>query len=262
MTINCNSFNFKCLEFIYSEKKLKKNILFLFVYTCSLCSTCDGLPSCKYSTTAQMSHPITDTISSGRTWPSPWSWSNPSSMRTPSMDHQRSASHSSRSRYQSYQSQRPRCSSALMLSVIILKSVLHACSLQPVLLDSSSILPDRILLMDTFFQLVIYHGEVWYTRGNYSMHLDSQQDLFHSISPIRGQQAVCKHFLILWLSSLFLDHCTVAKSRLSGNGRVWEFQTAAAGSAGWCSGDPADTLPHAALHWHRAWRLPGSLPAL
>ncbi len=34
------------------------------------------------------------------------------------------------------------------------------CSSQPVLLDSSSILPDRILLMDTFFQLVIYHGEV------------------------------------------------------------------------------------------------------
>lgn len=33
-------------------------------------------------------------------------------------------------------------------------------SSQPVLLDSGSILPDRILLMDTFFQLVIYHGEV------------------------------------------------------------------------------------------------------
>lgn len=31
---------------------------------------------------------------------------------------------------------------------------------QPVLLDSSSILPDRILLMDTFFQILIYHGEV------------------------------------------------------------------------------------------------------
>ena len=28
------------------------------------------------------------------------------------------------------------------------------------LLDSSSILPDRILLMDTFFQILIYHGEV------------------------------------------------------------------------------------------------------
>jgi len=32
--------------------------------------------------------------------------------------------------------------------------------LQPVLLDTSSILPDRILLMDTFFHIVIYYGEV------------------------------------------------------------------------------------------------------
>lgn len=30
---------------------------------------------------------------------------------------------------------------------------------EPVLLDSSSIQPDRILLMDTFFQVIIYHGE-------------------------------------------------------------------------------------------------------
>ena len=30
---------------------------------------------------------------------------------------------------------------------------------EPVLLDSSSIQPDRILLMDTFFQVLIYHGE-------------------------------------------------------------------------------------------------------
>jgi len=35
--------------------------------------------------------------------------------------------------------------------------------LQPVLLDTSSILPDRILLMDTFFHIVIYYGEVWWT---------------------------------------------------------------------------------------------------
>jgi len=33
---------------------------------------------------------------------------------------------------------------------------------QPVLLDTSSILPDRILLMDTFFHIVIYYGEVCY----------------------------------------------------------------------------------------------------
>ena len=31
---------------------------------------------------------------------------------------------------------------------------------QPVLLDSNSITPDRILLLDTFFHLLIYHGEV------------------------------------------------------------------------------------------------------
>ena len=31
---------------------------------------------------------------------------------------------------------------------------------EPVLLDTSSIQADRILLMDTFFQLLIFHGEV------------------------------------------------------------------------------------------------------
>lgn len=34
------------------------------------------------------------------------------------------------------------------------------CCFQPVLLDTSSIQPDRILLMDTFFQILICHGEV------------------------------------------------------------------------------------------------------
>ncbi|CAG03327.1 unnamed protein product, partial [Tetraodon nigroviridis] len=44
--------------------------------------------------------------------------------------------------------------------------------LLPVLLDSGSILPDRILLMDTFFQLVIYHGETiaqWRKAGYQEM---------------------------------------------------------------------------------------------
>lgn len=39
---------------------------------------------------------------------------------------------------------------------------------QPVLLDSSSILPDRILLMDTFYHILIYHGETiaqWVKAG-------------------------------------------------------------------------------------------------
>merc|ERR1711951_85079 len=39
---------------------------------------------------------------------------------------------------------------------------------EPVLLDTSSIQPDRILLMDTFFQILIFHGETiaqWRAAG-------------------------------------------------------------------------------------------------
>lgn len=64
------------------------------------------------------------------------------------------------------------------------------------------------------------------------------------------------------LSSCVPDHSPVAKGRLPGNCRVRELQTAAAGSSGRRPGDPADALPHAALHRHRARRLTGSLPAL
>lgn len=47
-------------------------------------------------------------------------------------------------------------------SVIMILPVLFAYSMngnEPVLLDSTSIVPDRILLMDDFFHLVIFHGE-------------------------------------------------------------------------------------------------------
>uniref|UniRef100_A0A8C7RQ36 Protein transport protein SEC23 n=1 Tax=Oncorhynchus mykiss TaxID=8022 RepID=A0A8C7RQ36_ONCMY len=51
----------------------------------------------------------------------------------------------------------------LTQSLIMIQPILYSYSFhgppEPVLLDSGSILPDRILLMDTFFQLVIYHGE-------------------------------------------------------------------------------------------------------
>jgi hypothetical protein len=39
---------------------------------------------------------------------------------------------------------------------------------EPVLLDTSSIQADRILLMDTFFQILIFHGETiaqWRAAG-------------------------------------------------------------------------------------------------
>uniref|UniRef100_A0AAQ5ZN29 Protein transport protein SEC23 n=1 Tax=Amphiprion ocellaris TaxID=80972 RepID=A0AAQ5ZN29_AMPOC len=64
----------------------------------------------------------------------------------------------------------------LTQSLIMIQPILYSYSFygppEPVLLDSSSILPDRILLMDTFFQLVIYHGETiaqWRKAGYQDM---------------------------------------------------------------------------------------------
>jgi len=51
----------------------------------------------------------------------------------------------------------------LTQSLIMIQPILYAYSFngppEPVLLDTSSIQADRILLMDTFFQILIYHGE-------------------------------------------------------------------------------------------------------
>lgn len=52
----------------------------------------------------------------------------------------------------------------LTQALIMVQPILYSYSFhgppEPVLLDTSSIQTDRILLMDTFFQIVIYHGEV------------------------------------------------------------------------------------------------------
>lgn len=49
-------------------------------------------------------------------------------------------------------------------SLIMVQPILYSYGFggppEPVLLDTSSIQPDRILLMDTFFQILIFHGEV------------------------------------------------------------------------------------------------------
>jgi len=51
----------------------------------------------------------------------------------------------------------------LTQSLIMIQPILYSYSFngppEPVLLDTSSLQPDRILLMDTFFHIVIYHGE-------------------------------------------------------------------------------------------------------
>uniref|UniRef100_A0A672PD96 Protein transport protein SEC23 n=1 Tax=Sinocyclocheilus grahami TaxID=75366 RepID=A0A672PD96_SINGR len=91
----------------------------------------------------------------------------------------------------------------LTQSLIMVQPILYAYSFngppEPVLLDSSSILPDRILLMDTFFQIVIYHGETvsqWRKAGYQDMpeyenfrHLlqapvDDAQELLHNRFPM------------------------------------------------------------------------------
>ena len=52
----------------------------------------------------------------------------------------------------------------LTQSLVMIQPILYSYSFngppEPVLLDTSSIQPDRILLMDTFFQILIFHGEV------------------------------------------------------------------------------------------------------
>lgn len=49
-------------------------------------------------------------------------------------------------------------------SLIMIQPILYSYSFngrpEPVLLDSSSIQTDKILLMDTFFHILIYHGGV------------------------------------------------------------------------------------------------------
>ena len=54
----------------------------------------------------------------------------------------------------------------LTQALIMIQPILYSYSFngppEPVLLDTSSIQPDRILLMDTFFQILIFHGEVVY----------------------------------------------------------------------------------------------------
>ena len=49
-------------------------------------------------------------------------------------------------------------------SLIMIQPILYSYSFngppEPVLLDSSSIQPDTILLLDTYFLVLIFHGEV------------------------------------------------------------------------------------------------------
>ncbi|XP_011410444.1 PREDICTED: protein transport protein Sec23A-like isoform X2 [Amphimedon queenslandica] len=86
-------------------------------------------------------------------------------------------------------------------SLIMIQPTLYSYSFngvpEPVLLDSSSILPDRILLLDTFFLILIYHGETidsWKKAGYQDLpdHENFRQLLQ---APVEDAQ-VCNHLLI------------------------------------------------------------------
>lgn len=69
--------------------------------------------------------------------------------------------------------------------LVMIQPILYSYSFhgppEPVLLDSSSIQGDRILLLDTFFQLLIYHGEtiaLWKKQGYQS---DPQHENFRQL---------------------------------------------------------------------------------
>ena len=66
----------------------------------------------------------------------------------------------------------------LTQGLIMVQPILYSYSFhgppEPVLLDTSSIQPDRILLMDTFFQIVIYHGEVLSSNSFTSESMEQQ----------------------------------------------------------------------------------------
>eukprot|EP00730_Choanoeca_flexa_P005228 TRINITY_DN11909_c0_g1_i2.p2 TRINITY_DN11909_c0_g1~~TRINITY_DN11909_c0_g1_i2.p2 ORF type:complete len:189 (+),score=45.86 TRINITY_DN11909_c0_g1_i2:1878-2444(+) len=52
---------------------------------------------------------------------------------------------------------------------------------EPVLLDSSSISPERILLLDTFFQIVIFHGETIAAWRKQGYHEQPEHEAFRTL---------------------------------------------------------------------------------
>ncbi|XP_073433959.1 protein transport protein Sec23A isoform X1 [Dendrobates tinctorius] len=89
----------------------------------------------------------------------------------------------------------------LTQSLIMMQPILYSYSFsgppEPVLLDSTSILPDRILLMDTFFQILIYHGETiaqWRKAGYQDM--PEYENFRHLLqAPVDdGQEILCSRF--------------------------------------------------------------------
>ncbi|XP_063684775.1 protein transport protein Sec23A-like [Bolinopsis microptera] len=81
-------------------------------------------------------------------------------------------------------------------SMIMIQPYLYSYSFsgppEPVLLDSVSIVPDRILLMDTFFHIVIYHGDTIAKWIEKKYHEDPSHENFRQLlqAPIDDAQEI------------------------------------------------------------------------
>jgi len=81
-------------------------------------------------------------------------------------------------------------------SLIMVQPILYSYSFhgppEPVLLDSSSIIPDRILLLDTFFLILIYHGETIHQWKEQGYHNDPAHENFRQLlqAPVDDAQEI------------------------------------------------------------------------
>lgn len=83
-----------------------------------------------------------------------------------------------------------------MESTTMIQPVLFAYTFngppEPVLLDTSSILPDRILLMDDYFHVLIYHGQTIAAWRKLNYHEDPQYATFKQLleAPVADAAAI------------------------------------------------------------------------
>lgn len=98
-------------------------------------------------------------------------------------------------------------------SLIMIQPILYSYNFngkpEPVLLDTSSIQPDKILLMDTFFHILIFHGEV----SSFFIYCNMKSE---------NNVKIC---------SILVDHCSMESYGISKQARVLQFQKIASSTS-------------------------------
>lgn len=143
----------------------------------------------------------------------------------------------------------------LTQSLIMIQPILYSYSFngppEPVLLDTSSIQPDRILLMDTFFQILIFHGEVR-KKSIWNIPVHSVYVCWYSYVDHDSR----------YINAHSLDNSPMEEFEVPGHAGVWKLQTAASGARWWRTGYPADSVSDASVHRYGAGRITGQVFAV